>query len=397
VFFTHFETQSPTTAKLGVASLSSGDCKVFDLPGVNALGVIDKLLFYTTAEGVVMAVPFDMRKWEPSGSPVPVLTDVEVNQTTGAANAALSRNGSLAFASGLTPVEVELVDFHGQSQPLLSEKLSYAYPRFSPDGRKIAITVATPAQRDIWVYDIAGKTSVRISSEGDGEINERPEWSPDGKRILYRSSRGKRAGIWLRPVDLSERETPLLVNDREDYWEVVMTPDNNGIVYQIDTVGADIFYRRLSGDTLAKPIAATPAVETMGRVSPDGRWIAYVTPESGTDQVVVQSFPQSAGRVQVSIGSGREPVWSRDGTRLYYRDDRHVVEARFTTSPTFGVTSRQNLFDDTFLRAPFHANYDVSPDGTHFTFLKGTDNAELITVYNWIAEVRKKLRERATN
>jgi serine/threonine-protein kinase len=397
VLFTNFETQSPAGAKIAIASLSSGECKVFDFAGVNALGMIDGLLLYTTAEGVVMAVPFNDRRHESTGSPVPVLTDFEVNQTTGAASASMSRNGSLVFASGLTPVEVQLVDIHGQSQPLLGEQLSYAYPRFSPDGRKIAITIGTPGQRDVWVYDLQSKTSVRISSEGDGEVNERPEWTPDGRSVLYRSSRGKRAGLWWRRVDLSEREKPLLVNDREDYWEVVMTPDGKGIVYQLDTAGADILYRQLNGDTVPKPIAATTAIESMGRVSPDGRWIAYVTPESGTDQVVVQAFPQSAGQIQVSIGSGREPVWSHDGTRLYYRDDRHIVEARFTTAPSFAVTSRQTLFDDTFLRAPFHANYDVTPDGTHFMFLKATDDAELITVYNWIADVRRKLRERASN
>ncbi|HUQ18373.1 MAG TPA: hypothetical protein VM099_02065, partial [Gemmatimonadaceae bacterium] len=191
---------------------------------------------------------------------------------------------------------------------------------------------------------------------------------------------------------------PLLTNEHEDYWEVVMTPDGKGIVYQIDTAGADLMYRPLSRDTVATPIANSPFEESMARVSPDGHWITYVSAESGRDQVMVQPFPRAGGaRTQVSINGGREPVWSRDGKRLFYRDDQDLIAVSVSTSGPFTIISRAKLFQDTFLRAPFHANYDVAPDGSHFLFLKATEEPQLIVVTNWLDEVRARLKAKKLN
>jgi Tol biopolymer transport system component len=231
-----------------------------------------------------------------------------------------------------------------------------------------------------------------LTAQGNGIVNERAEWSPDGKRVLYRSSRGNRAGLWWRAADLSDAETPLLTNEHEDYWEVVMTPDGKGIVYQIDTAGADVMYRRLSDERAAQPIANTPFNETMARVSPDGHWITYVSAESGRDQVMVQPFPGPGARIQVSIAGGREPVWAPDGRRLFYRDDQDLIAASVNTSGSFTVSSREKMFSDVFLRAPFHANFDVAPDGEHFLFLKATEEPQLLVVQNWVDEVRARLK-----
>jgi serine/threonine-protein kinase len=397
ILYTALTTQNNSEAKLAVASLATGECRPLDIPSSNALAMIGDLLLYTTSEGVVMAVRFDSDKGETKGTPVPILTDVEVNQTSGDANVSLSNDGTLVYSSGLSPVQVVLSDAQGISQPLVSDMLSFSYPRFSPDGQKIAITVASPGERNVWVYDLRQKTSVPLTAQGNGITNERAEWSPDGKRVLYRSSRGNRAGLWWRSADLSEPEVPLLTNEHEDYWEVVMTPDGKGIVYQLDTAGADLMYRRLSGDTAATPIANTPFNETMARVSPDGRWITYVSAESGRDQVIVQPFPGPGARTQVSVTGGREPVWSRDGRRLYYRDDQDLIAVSVSTSGPFTILSREKLFTDTFLRAPFHANYDVAPDGSHFLFLKATEEPQLIVVQNWLDEVRARLKAKKTN
>ena len=137
---------------------------------------------------------------------------------------------------------------------------------------------------------------------------------------------------------------------------------------------------------------ATRAYEEAPRLSPDGRWIAYSTDESGAYEVVVQPFPGPGPRTQVSTNGGVEPVWSRDGRRVFYRNGRRVVAATLTTSPQLGVVSRSELFDDVFLPATSpHANYDVAPDGSHLLFLAGVDDQRLMVVYNWAAELRNRL------
>jgi serine/threonine-protein kinase len=171
----------------------------------------------------------------------------------------------------------------------------------------------------------------------------------------------------------------------------VLSPDGRFLVYQVDDGGADqanVMYRALDGDTAARPVAATSFVEAQARVSPDGRWVAYVTDASGTSQVVVRPFPSPGGVIQVSIAGGSEPVWSRDGHRLFYRDGRHLIAASVTTGPNFVVTGRTELFRDIYMfaQAP-HANYDVSLDGTRFLMVKSTEEPKLFVTYGWLGHL----------
>jgi Tol biopolymer transport system component len=129
---------------------------------------------------------------------------------------------------------------------------------------------------------------------------------------------------------------------------------------------ADVLYRALDGDTTSKPVVATNFIEAQARVSPDGKWVAYVTDASGGSQVVVQPFPGPGGQVQVSSTGGSEPVWAPDGRWIFYRDGRHLIATAVTTAPTFSVTGYARSSSPTnayFARAP-HANHDVSPAGT---------------------------------
>jgi serine/threonine-protein kinase len=152
-------------------------------------------------------------------------------------------------------------------------------------------------------------------------------------------------------------------------------------------------YRRLDGDTTAHAVAATSAVEAQARLSPDGRWVAYVTGASGTSQVVVRPFPGPGGVIQVSIAGGSEPVWSRDGRRIFYRDGRHLIAASIATTPNFVITGRSELFRDTYLfaQAP-HANYDVAPDGSRFLMVKSTEEPRLYVIYGWRSQLAERMR-----
>ena len=210
--------------------------------------------------------------------------------------------------------------------------------------------------------------------------------------MLYRTDDGG-SSIWWRPADLSGPAVSLLAGGSLAFFEGVITPDGRAIVYQVDN---NIEIRALSGDTSPKVVAASLYEENQARVSKDGRWVAFVTDESGSHQVVVQPFPGPGARVQVSSNGGTEPVWSRDGRRLFYRGNKKFMAATVTTAPTFAVVSRDVFLDDTFVSAGSpHANYDVSPDGKRLLVLEAAEDAQIFIVHNWGAEVRAILGGRA--
>jgi serine/threonine-protein kinase len=395
IVFASSPTTAAVTGKISVASLATGKIQVFDIPAIAPIGIVDNTLLYATTQGVMMAVPFDVARGRVVGTPVAIQTDVAGNQLTGAVQAAVSANGTFIYQSGSAVAQLMLVDAHGGGSPLIPDARAFGYPRFSPDGKKVAIGINTANRSDIWVFDIASKTPTRLTTEGN--VNERPEWSPDGKRVLYRSDVNGRSAIWWRPADLSAPQTPVLARNGWNVFEAVVSPNGRWLVFQLDTTGADIYYVAMAGDSAAKPIAASPQfVEDMARVSPDGNWVAYVTDESGVQQVMVQPFPGPGARTQISVSGGGEPVWSHDGKRLYYRDNRQFIAATVQTGAGFAVTKREVLFDDHFLGSTLpHANYDVAPDGQHFLFLRPAEEAQLEVVYNWGAELRQRLSAKA--
>ena len=307
------------------------------------------------------------------------------------AHAALSRAGTLLYQTGTQLSRVVIAGADGRARVVLDDRGDYAFPRLSPNAQQLAITVGAADHRDIWLDELASGTRTRLTTAG--LTNERPEWSPDGRHVLYRTDRGSHSGIWWRPSDLSAESTPLVTGDRIDVFEAVISPDSRYVAYQVDTLGADIYYRALSGDTVVRPIANNPAaIETMPRISPDGHWIAFVTNESGRDEVVVQPFPGPGGRVQLSAGGGTEPVWSRDGRRLFYRGDARLMAATIRATPAFTVVARDTVLADTYVHSSNpHANYDVLPDGTHFVFLQPDSEGELMVVASWGSVLKERM------
>ena len=383
-------------ARIAVASLAGGETTILDVLGTHPLGLVDGQLVYVTAGGALMAVPFDAAKRRTTGDPVQLASDLSVNSSSGLARAALSATGTLFYQSGSQVSQVVLAGVRGGVRALLAEAQEYGFPRLSPDAGRLAVTRGSSGHRDIWVYELSSGIPTRLTTEG--ATNERPEWTPDGKRVLFRSDRGNQRGrseIWWRPADLSAPESLLQGGAQLDVYEAVFSPDGRFLVVQIDTSGADLYYRAVEGDTTLKAIAATPAIESMPRVSPDGRWIAFVTDESGANQVVVQPFPGPGGRIQVSGNGGTEPVWSRDGRRLFYRGDGRLMAASVRTDPTFAVVARDTVFADRYIFANNpHANYDVMPDGEHFVMLQSAGEGVLTVVVNFGAALRARMAGR---
>jgi Tol biopolymer transport system component/tRNA A-37 threonylcarbamoyl transferase component Bud32 len=391
VIYSSWTGSSPATARIAIVPIGGGESTILDLKGIMPLGVIDGTLVYITAAGVMMGAPIDVEKRRLLGPPIQLIDHISLNAGTGLAFAGLSRTGTLIYQSGTQLSRVVVVGKDGGRRAVMDNAADFAFPRLSPDGKQLAISIGSADHRDVWLDELASGTRTRLTTEG--LTNERPEWSPDGRRVLFRSDRGTRSAIWWRPADMSADAAPLLSGDRVDVFEGVLSPDSRYLVYQLDTLGADIYYRAVSGDSTSRPIANNPAaIENMARVSPDGRWVVFVTNESGRDEVVAQPFPGPGGRAQVSAGGGTEPLWSRDGRRVFYRGNGKLMAAAIRTTPNFSVIARDTVLTDSYVFATNpHANYDAFPDGAHFVFLEPDHSSEMVVVANWGAVLRARM------
>ncbi len=374
--------------RLGVAELSTGATKILDVPAATPLGLMFGHAVYVDGSGVLMALPFDETKLEPTGEPVPIEGGIMVRDFNDG-NASLSTSGTLAFVQGASESQLMLAGAARNEVPLTGEAREYSSPRFSPDGRRVAVTVTSSGARDIWVYDISAHTFTKLTTEG---VNVRPEWSPDGSRILFRSDRGGKVGIWWQPSD-GRAAAELLYEPAEPFNEALISPDGKWLIYRTAPGGlhsADIIAVPMTGNRVPVPLVTGPAIESLARVSPDGKWLAYQSNESGRVEIYVRPFMSVGARVQVSDHGGAEPLWAANGRTIYYRALDGVVSVALTPGASVSVGERRMVITGEYLTDPAHADYDVSRDGT-FLMLKRVSGLKGVIVHNWALELREKL------
>src|SRR3954470_1319789 len=381
-------------SKVGIVSLKTGITRYVDIVGT-PLGVIVGALIYVTTSSALFAVPFDAKHAQLTGTPVR-LPDAVPIVGNGLGRASISRNGSLVYAPNEVLSELVQLDPARNTQIVLGPPRPYFFPRFSPDGKRIAVSIGSATSIDVWIYDIASRTATRITP--DGSRNDRVEWTPDGKRVIY-STVGRRGmtALWMQNADRSD--APQLLEGRKNDQMLEGTISPNGELLAVRSTSPqhphDIWYRRLVGDTTRRPIAVGPSQEYAPRFSPDGRWIAYTSDEDGANQVFVQPFPPTGAQYKVTDAGGITPVWSPEGRRIYYVNNAQMFVAAIETKPAFRVLRRDSLFaPQSFnLSSPVHAAFDVAPDGKHLLFLRRlrADN-DMVVVHNWLTEVRRLLR-----
>ena len=392
VLFTSWNSR-PASARIGVASLKTGRAKILGIVGAIPLTVVDGHLLYMQSSGTVMAVAFDRKEWTTQGEAIPVLEGASLD-TQGGVRLAISPGGDVVYATGANERRLVLVDLNGKVTPLLEKTGAYGDPRFSPDGRRIALNIATPVP-DIWVFDRAGGTLDRITTTGE---SDRPEWMPDGKRIFFRLTRSGRTSLYSTPVDGSGSLDSLLAF-KDDVHEGTIGPDGRSLVFRTALPGGqrDIWSVQLGSSEPPRPVVATPFQELQPRLSRDGRWLAYASDESGALEVYVRPFPGDGSRVRVSAEGGTEPIWSPDGDRLFYRLDRKLMVATVTRGATLTVTKREVAFEGDFIASTPHANYDVGPGGREFVMIASVSGgSRLVMVLNWFTDVRARLAARGT-
>jgi Tol biopolymer transport system component len=308
----------------------------------------------------------------------------------------------LIFAGGDDDRRLTLVDrVTGTGRPLTEKPDIYGAPRYSPDGKKLAFIRGPWPKTELWVHDLAANTQIRLV-EGVPFWNLHPAWSPDGKRIAFTSGRkgtdatvvatGAAAeALWWQVADGSAGPEPL-ASSRESLNEVAFTPDGNTIVFRQGSAPHSLAYRAVRGDTTIIPLVTSPYLKYHPTISPDGKWLAYTSYETGEPRVYVRAFPAPASKWPVSDGAGMEPRWAPDGHAIYYRTRDKMMTAHVTMAPTFTVTSRDTLFADRFVRSFNHRGFDISPDGKTFVMISSiAADSALTVIVNWRTTLRARL------
>ncbi len=355
--------------------------------------------------GSLMAVPFDPQRQTATGAAVPVVEGILQSPVTGAAQYSFSSTGSLVYVpGGVQAVQSRLVwvNRNGAEQPLATHAHTYQLPRLSPDGRRVAVGIVEQ-ESHVWLYDLSRDSLTRFTFEGN--TNFAPVWTPDGKRIAFISNKEGPQNVFWQLADGSgglERLTTSEYTQSPTSWspngQLLAFFENN------PTTGNDIWVLRMgdaspaSGQVReAQPFLRTSFNETAPRFSPDGRWLAYVSEESGRYEIYVRTYPGPGGKWQISTEGGAEPAWNPNGRELFYRRGNKMMAADIAPQPSFAAGKPRVLFEGLYLPSQGTSpNYDVSPDGQRFLMLKPTESAEaaptqINVVLNWFEELKRRV------
>ncbi|MDH5199117.1 MAG: hypothetical protein OEY20_17885, partial [Gemmatimonadota bacterium] len=374
-------------------------------PGVVGRYVDPGHLLVVRRDGAVLGVPVDPGTRLPSG-PLVVQPDSLGISGSEATSAALLQglidvgaDGTLLYWRSILSAESQpvLVDRRGVERPLPEAWTGLnLIPRFSPDGARFAIEMSDVGLTSRAVVRNLASGATRENGVTDA-LTGRGVWTPDGLGLTLISDRDGEARVytWRLADDVTE---PLPRYDPRPVFAAEWSRDGRWLLLRTDDQApgrADILAVRPGVDSVARPILAMPEIsEYTPMLSPDGRWLAYVSNEGGRYEVRVTSFPDARERWQISTAGGSAPAWSHDGRELFYvADDGYMMAATVLPGPGFAVSAQQRLFSVAtyFLYGFFNRNYDVSRDGT-FLMLRqaGSVSSGLVAVHHWAASLRAR-------
>jgi serine/threonine-protein kinase len=343
-----------------------------------------------------MAVLFDPQRLTPTGNAVRVAEGILQSQSSGAAQYSFSSTGSLVYVpGGVQSAQRRLVwvSRNGAEQPLAAPAQAYVNPRLSPDGQRVAVGITEP-EFQTWLYDLSREALTKFTSEGS--LNSAPLRTPDGKRIAFQANKDGPPDIYWQKADGSgglERLTTGAYNQVPMSW----SRDGQLLAFvEINpTSGYDIWVLRMN-DRKAQPFLQTPFNESVPRFSPNGRWLAYISDESGRYEIYVKPYPGPGGKWQISTEGGTEPTWNMNGRELFYRSGDKMMAVDIATQTGFVAGKPRMLFERRYVPTPgTNSNYDVSPNGQRFLMLKPSETTEaaptqINVVLNWFEELKLK-------
>jgi Tol biopolymer transport system component len=343
--------------------------------------------------GNLMAVPFDLGRLEVTGPAVPAIEGVMTGPGA-PAQYGVSDNGALVYIPAgvqAPPRRLVWVDRKGTEQPIPAPAHAYFAPRLSPDGRRVALAI-DESETHNWLYDLTRDVLTRLTFEG--HYNGGPTWTPDGKRIAFGSDRSGPQNLFWQPADGSGCAERLTTSE-DDNTAGSFSRDGQLLAFEErhPSTGWDLWVLRLS-DRKAQPFLQTKFNEIAPQFSPDSHWIAYVSDESGQQEVYVRPYPGPVGKWQIFTGGGREPVWNRDGRELFFRSGNKMMAVDIATQSGFAPGKPRMLFEGPYMptmQGKTLANYDVSPDGQRFLMLTAPEQAptQINVVLNWFEELKQ--------
>jgi serine/threonine protein kinase len=385
--------------QIAVQSLESGEQRVL-FEGALARYLPTGHLVYMLEDNL-FAVPFDLDTLKVAAGPALMVEGLVV--------ASVSNSGTLVYLPGTRAPEpapqrtLVWVNREGQEELLEAPPNCYRYPIISPDGTKVALTTGREDNADIWIWDIVRKTMARLTFDNRADIQ--PIWTLDGKRIVFASNREGNYSLYWKAADgTGEVEHLASVQDR------TLTPwswssDGNTLVLQeiSPLVHFDIGLLSMGGERTWKLLLQEEYEEIMPQVSPDGRWIAYISNESGRYEVYVRPFPDvNKGKWQVSTSGGDSPLWSPDGRELFYLSGDSTMAVAVETEPMFKPEKPKVLFRGTYIGlAVSTSRWDISPDGKRFLMMKPGESTgemsleglprKISIVTNWFEELKERV------
>ncbi len=420
VLFTNVMGANSSDWQIGIQSLKSGERKILIRSGVAATYCPTGHLVYFLPSGNtanLLAVPFDLDRLEIKGGSVPILEGISA--------AAISGLGTLVYVPQVSTSPIAMgdpataaapgntlvwVDRQGKEEPLGAAANQYSFLGISPDGTRVAVTVTTGGNTGIWIWDITRKTMTRLTFE-EG-VEAAPLWTADGKRIVYFSASGAQmlSGLCWKAADGTGGVTKLASATDRYMLPSSWSKDGKALALMeliLAPLGFDVAMLSMEGDHAKKSLLHGKYDELDPRISPDGRWMAYASRESGKYEVYVRPFPdvESGGRWQISTNGGDSPLWSRDGRELFYRQGDSYMAVAVEGEPAFKPGNPKFLFKGTYDAVsglPMEGIYwDIHPDGKRFLMIKPTASAggapaaalprKINIVLNWFEELKQRV------
>ena len=407
LFTAHNATIGYSDAHIEVITLKDGHQKTVQRGGMfgRYVAASDGKGYLTFVNrGTLFAVPFDLDRLETTGLPVPVLQQVSHSDLFGSAKVSFSRNGTLVYRSSdidNSTMPIQWMGADGKAQPLLNKPGIFVHPRLSPDGMRLAVRFEERNNSGIWIYDLRRDTLSLLAAEGTAV---HPQWTPDGKYIVY----GTAQGMFWTQADGGVKPQSLMQSN-ENQYPMSFSPDGKRLAFtQMGPQGWDIWTVSVEGDKnglkAGKPevFLQTPAIERDPSFSPDGRWLAYTSDESGTFQVYVRAFPDKGGRWQISSSGGALPIFARNGRDLFFYDatNDRVTVASYSSKGDAFVAEKPRVWSNQGLGVAINggvgAQYDLSADGKRIAAAYAGNSTQpgsghVIFLENFVDELQRRI------